>query len=102
MPIDVRMPDGTLVRDVPDNITQADLMARFNAFQAQSATPVESITPQTPTGPEGAPIPPVLKAPEPKPLNWAGTGPQQTPGEYFVVVMLEHLYVVFYLAMKVM
>ena len=83
MPIDVRMPDGTLVRDVPDNITQADLMARFNAFQAQSATPVESITPQTPTGPEGAPIPPVLKAPEPKPLNWAGTGPQQTPGEYF-------------------
>jgi hypothetical protein len=31
--MDVRMPDGTLVRNVPDNITQTDLLARYNKFQ---------------------------------------------------------------------
>jgi hypothetical protein len=31
--MDVRMPDGTLVRNVPDNITQADLLARYDAFK---------------------------------------------------------------------
>ncbi len=68
MPIDVRMPDGTLVTDVPDNITQADLMARFDAFKAQPVTsaptvaPEIQVTPQAPqVGPEGAPIPPVLQ-----------------------------------------
>ena len=68
MPIDVRMPDGTLVTDVPDNITQADLMARFDAFKAQPVTPAPTVapeiqvTPQAPqVGPEGAPIPPVLQ-----------------------------------------
>ena len=65
MPIDVRMPDGTLVKNVPDNITQADLAARFDAFKAQVATPVPSETPQAPvTGPEGAPIPPILQTQE--------------------------------------
>jgi len=68
MPIDVRMPDGTLVKNVPDNITQADLMARFDAFKAQPVTsaptvaPEIQVTPQAPqVGPEGAPIPPVLQ-----------------------------------------
>jgi hypothetical protein len=68
MPIDVRMPDGTLVTDVPDNITQADLMARFDAFKAQPVTsaptvaPEIQVTPQAPqVGPEGAPIPSVLQ-----------------------------------------
>jgi hypothetical protein len=32
MPIDVQMPDGTIISGVPDNITQADLLARYNAF----------------------------------------------------------------------
>ena len=65
MPIDVRMPDGTLVKNVPDNITQADLLARYNAFSAQPATsiaPEIQVTPQAPqVGPEGAPIPSILQ-----------------------------------------
>ena len=65
MPIDVRMPDGTLITGVPDNITQADLMARFDAFKAQPVTstaPEIQVTPQAPqVGPEGAPIPSVLQ-----------------------------------------
>lgn len=65
MPIDVRMPDGTLITDVPDNITQADLLARYNAFSAQPATPVApaiEVTPPAPqVGLEGAPIPSVLQ-----------------------------------------
>lgn len=65
MPIDVRMPDGTLIKNVPDNITQADLTARFDAFKAQVATPVSSETsPQPATGPEGAPIPSILQTQE--------------------------------------
>jgi hypothetical protein len=31
--MNVRMPDGTLVKNVPDNITQADLLARYEAFK---------------------------------------------------------------------
>jgi len=71
MPIDVRMPDGTLIKNVPDNITQADLTARFDAFKAQAATPVASEeTPQAPvTGPEGAPIPPILQTPPKEPTT---------------------------------
>ena len=65
MPIDVRMPDGTLVKNVPDNITQADLLARYNAFSAQPATSVApeiQVKPQAPqVGPEGAPIPSILQ-----------------------------------------
>jgi hypothetical protein len=39
--MDVRMPDGTLVRNVPEGTTQADLMARYERFNApeQSAAP---------------------------------------------------------------
>jgi hypothetical protein len=68
MPIDVRMPDGTLVKNVPDNITQADLAARFDAFKAQPVTstltvaPEIQVTPQAPqVGPEGAPVPSILQ-----------------------------------------
>lgn len=32
--MDVRMPDGTLIRNVPDNVTQEDLLARYDAFKS--------------------------------------------------------------------
>jgi hypothetical protein len=38
MPIDVQMPDGTIISGVPDNITQADLLARYKAFAAKADT----------------------------------------------------------------
>jgi GNAT superfamily N-acetyltransferase len=45
MPIDVQMPDGTIISGVPDNITQADLLARYKAFapptQPSGAVPDE-------------------------------------------------------------
>jgi hypothetical protein len=31
--MDVRMPDGTIVRNVPNNVTQEDLLARFDAYK---------------------------------------------------------------------
>jgi len=31
--MDVKMPDGTIVTNVPDNVTQADLLARYSASQ---------------------------------------------------------------------
>lgn len=40
--MDVRMPDGTIVRNVPDNITQEDLHERFTLYQEQQATPAEA------------------------------------------------------------
>jgi len=41
--MDVRMPDGTLVRGVPDDITQTELLRRYSLFKAPSeATPEES------------------------------------------------------------
>ena len=36
--MDVRMPDGTIVSNVPDDISQAELLARYNKF-SQPATP---------------------------------------------------------------
>jgi hypothetical protein len=36
MPIDVQMPDGTIISGVPDNITQAELLARYKAFAPQT------------------------------------------------------------------
>lgn len=33
--MDVRLPDGTIVRNVPEDITQEDLMGRVQAFQAE-------------------------------------------------------------------
>lgn len=35
--MDVRMPDGVLVRNVPDNVTQADLLARYQLSQKPDA-----------------------------------------------------------------
>jgi len=39
MPIDVQMPDGTIISGVPDNITQAELLARYKAFTPPAAAP---------------------------------------------------------------
>jgi hypothetical protein len=36
--MDVRMPDGTIITGVPDNITQADLLARYSRFSAAAPT----------------------------------------------------------------
>ena len=33
--MDVRLPDGTIVRNVPDDITQEDLMARVSAYRSE-------------------------------------------------------------------
>jgi hypothetical protein len=38
--MDVRMPDGTIVRGVPDNITQAELLQRYQAFK--DTAPIKS------------------------------------------------------------
>jgi len=46
--MDVRMPDGTLVKNVPDNITQADLLARYQAF-SKPQTGSNIITSDVPT-----------------------------------------------------
>lgn len=40
MPFDVRMPDGTLLRNVPDGTTQEDILERYNDSQ-QPQAPVE-------------------------------------------------------------
>jgi hypothetical protein len=39
--MDVRMPDGTLVQNVPDNITQTELLSRYKKYQSTPETPKE-------------------------------------------------------------
>jgi hypothetical protein len=50
--MDVRMPDGTLVRNVPDDITQTDLLARYNKFKAP-----DEVKPSVPTVEIGPAVP---------------------------------------------
>ena len=38
MPIDVQMPDGTIISGVPDNVTQADLLKRYQAYKPAQTT----------------------------------------------------------------
>jgi hypothetical protein len=42
MPIDVQMPDGTIISGVPDNITQADLLARYKAYVPPPEEPAKA------------------------------------------------------------
>ena len=56
--MDVRMPDGTLVKNVPDNITQADLLARYDAFKTPD-TRGNIISSDVPTVVGQVPNPPV-------------------------------------------
>jgi hypothetical protein len=39
------MPDGVLVRNVPDNVTQADLLARYDLSKANTGTPIYADVP---------------------------------------------------------
>jgi len=48
--MDVQMPDGTIVTGVPDNITQQELMSRYQNYQppaAQSREGIRSVLPET-------------------------------------------------------
>jgi len=58
--MDVRMPDGTLVKNVPDNITQADLLARYDAFKTPD-TRGNIISGDVPTVVGQVPNPPVIE-----------------------------------------
>lgn len=60
--MDVRMPDGTLVKNVPDNITQADLLARYSAFKTPD-TRGNIITSDVPTVAGEVPNPSVVQEP---------------------------------------
>jgi hypothetical protein len=60
--MDVRMPDGTVVKNVPDNITQADLLARYSAFKTPD-TRGNIITSDVPTVAGSVPNPPVVQEP---------------------------------------
>jgi hypothetical protein len=60
--MDVRMPDGTLVKNVPDNITQADLLARYQAFKTPD-TRGNIINTDVPTVVGEVPNPPVAQEP---------------------------------------
>ena len=60
--MDVRMPDGTLVKNVPDNITQADLLARYSAFKTPD-TRGNIINTDVPTLVGEVPNPPVVQEP---------------------------------------
>ncbi len=60
--MDVRMPDGTVVKNVPDNITQADLLARYNSFKTPD-TRGNIITSDVPTVAGSVPNPPVVQEP---------------------------------------
>ena len=56
------MPDGTLVKNVPSNITQADLLARYSAFKTPD-TRGNIITSDVPTLAGEVPNPPVAQQP---------------------------------------
>ena len=58
--MDVRMPDGTLVKNVPNNITQADLLARYDAFKTPD-TRGNIISGDVPTVVGQVPNPPVIE-----------------------------------------
>jgi hypothetical protein len=60
--MDVRMPDGTLVRNVPDNVTQEDLLARFDAFKSDKRGNI--ITSDVPTVAGQVANPPVAEEPK--------------------------------------
>ncbi len=57
--MDVRMPDGTIVRNVPNNVTQEDLLARFDAYKSDKRGNI--ISGDVPTVVGQVPNPPVVE-----------------------------------------
>jgi hypothetical protein len=87
--MDVRMPDGTIITGVPDNITQADLLARYSRFSAAAPAPTAR---KPATGPDMAVDPMgnftgMEEQPVAQPQGLAAIAPKQTsefaPGEEF-------------------
>ena len=60
--MDVRMPDGTIVRNVPNNVTQEDLLARYDAFKSDKRGNI--INTDVPTVAGQVPNPPVAEEPK--------------------------------------
>jgi len=60
--MDVRMPDGTIVRNVPNNVTQEDLLARFDAYKSDKRGNI--ISGDVPTVVGQVPNPPVAEEPK--------------------------------------
>jgi hypothetical protein len=60
--MDVRMPDGTVITNVPDNVTQSEILARYNRMQG-GAEPQASVQVSAPTEPIPQEYP-----------QWASTG----------------------------
>lgn len=78
--MDVRMPDGTVISNVPDDISQDELLARYNSYA--SSTPKQSSFDPL-TGVQVADIAPKVEAPKPTLLTGT-TLPQDQlrTGEY--------------------
>ncbi len=60
--MDVRMPDGTIVRNVPNNVTQEDLLARYDAFKSDKRGNI--INTDVPTVVGQVANPPVVEEPK--------------------------------------
>ena len=60
--MDVRMPDGTIVRNVPNNVTQEDLLARFDAYKSDKRGNI--ISGDVPTVVGQVPNPPIVETPK--------------------------------------
>jgi hypothetical protein len=60
--MDVRMPDGTIVRNVPNNVTQEDLLTRFDAYKSDKRGNI--ISGDVPTVVGQVQNPPVFETPK--------------------------------------
>lgn len=67
--MDVRMPDGTLIRNVPEGTTQSELQRRLSKMNSQPASPV--VEPEQPDQPQ-QPEPEMMESQAPS--NWAVVG----------------------------
>ena len=65
--MDVTMPDGTVITDVPEGTTQAQLMGMYSKYSTKTAAPTPKFTPDEDTmySPEGMPLITPTSAAEP-------------------------------------